>query len=54
VIRMLTPREWSWMVASAVLAALLVTITLFGTCEVLGGDCRIVWHSVHDVASAGQ
>jgi len=51
---MLTAREWSWMVASAALAAMLVTAALFGTCEVLQGDCRIVWTPARTIVGAGQ
>lgn len=40
---LLSAREWSWMVASAALAAMLVAFVLFGACHILDGDCRIVW-----------
>jgi hypothetical protein len=52
---MLTAREWSWMIASAALAAMLVTAILFGTCEVLQGDCRIMWNAEpRTLAKAGR
>jgi hypothetical protein len=51
---MLTPREWSWIIASGVLAAMFVHLVLFATCHVLDGDCKIAWGQGQAMARAGQ
>ncbi len=51
---LLSRGEWAWMIASATLAAMLVTAILFGTCEMLQGDCRIMWNAEPKLAKVGR